>query len=959
MTDDDTTTGDGNSYVESDEDEVEDPLTGWNYLSIPTSNSDNVSLEADSGVEKLLLDTLKNEIQTIGSRVLARTNNNSNLLLEVSKLLIDPLIPCWTDAANAGNNEADTIVEQSHMREFITIFSYLSYYQKTHTIFFGNKAAHPPATSLNQNVFTRVLKGFSSPQRDTLPMSWDGPVKPCFSVSTCERRCNETNSTIAYIPNVSILSQDDDQYRLRSKLCEDIGLVRVNNPKKAFGPVSTGSVSLTSGITLSVHLSIGSESSLMTTKILMMNLLNVALPEQVKGKNIVAMDRGYWSTELVEYLSGAGFQLVGTYKRTQSSAFTFGDVSRRNQNQQYIPEIGCKTVYWAKKKVGQVNSYALAYRDGNGHVTTLFTTIRDIPLYTFHYIRKKDAVISHRSPQISNEMNKCVEELTHGQGGVEWHIIRATCGGITSTVASKFMRLCYSDMTDLDKSLLIQGLGVQPQAPRNTYTREVLSLKTCTQLKEILRNEMNLPVTGNKSQLIDRILETPPIIYDIRQEMLNVWFMKPLKTSPALKIGRENEKNIADKIIQFFSDNSSTDGTPYNVSFISEVGLVRSKTCTSLYTSADRLCFLSIGPRHNIGPWSCHYLCPVEIKTVVKDSTEDAALRRLSQIRQGKRIIPVCFGTEDFKSLVWNTSYRTQVLHHAAVLNSPFVLFAVGSTSKILYIAIIEFPSQIRVQYMDFSNRMNTEYLQWYTEPTSTFPTNMDCAHAKDLHTLTFWKQLQKSVQNFLDKNTDIPPAHDIRPYLVVLWNRLKGGQDVVSRQLKNVKVDFKHLTPRAFVFLRQILTQLLNCHLILRLVQVYVSGVDDFTSYESLKKHLNHKSTFENFLWEFAETWDREVVDGNTSGDPGNQMTTPPRVPKKNRVPFFNTPEGKRLRLSNVGHNQESSKKRNRCMLCRMNTTCRCVECGVYLCRQPFGNHRKSCWHKHHNNQRLVNLER
>ena len=66
-----------------------------------------------------------------------------------------------------------------------------------------------------------------------------------------------------------------------------------------------------------------------------------------------------------------------------------------------------------------------------------------------------------------------------------------------------------------------------------------------------------------------------------------------------------------------------------------------------------------------------------------------------------------------------------------------------------------------------------------------------------------------------------VNPAHDLRPHFVDLWNRFKGGQDVVSRQMSNVKVNFRQLSPRAFLVIRQIMTPLLNAHLALRLVKL------------------------------------------------------------------------------------------------------------------------------------------
>ena len=80
---------------------------------------------------------------------------------------------------------------------------------------------------------------------------------------------------------------------------------------------------------------------------------------------------------------------------------------------------------------------------------------------------------------------------------------------------------------------------------------------------------------------------------------------------------------------------------------------------------------------------------------------------------------------------------------------------------------------------------------------------------------------MAEELKVFLATNSQVNPAHDLRPHIVDLWNRLKGGQDVVSRQMSNVEVDFRQLSPRAFLIIRQVMTQLLNAQLALRLVQL------------------------------------------------------------------------------------------------------------------------------------------
>jgi hypothetical protein len=210
--------------------------------------------------------------------------------------------------------------------------------------------------------------------------------------------------------------------------------------------------------------------------------------------------------------------------------------------------------------------------------------------------------------------------------------------------------------------------------------------------------------------------------------------------------------------------------------------------------------------------------------------------------------------------------------------------------------------------------------------------------------------------------NNQVNPAHDLRPYIVDLWNRFKGGQDVVSRQMSNVKVNFWQLSPWAFLVIRQIMTQLLNAHLALRLVKLRLDDkVDEFTSYKNMKQSLNRMGTFSMFLYNFSENWEPNKNNNDNIDESSDTTTLPTSVPKRNWVPWFNSPEGgKRLRLSNEGHTLLSSVyPKKKCVLCDMNTTSKCAKCQVHICRFPFGRNRISCWAKHHTRQTIEKTKR
>ena len=126
-------------------------------------------------------------------------------------------------------------------------------------------------------------------------------------------------------------------------------------------------------------------------------------------------------------------------------------------------------------------------------------------------------------------MRNRVTELTHGQGGVEWHMMRSTSGAITSTTASIIFRHCQDDIPEESRCLLEHlGIRKKSQMPEPSFTEEVLQEKTVPQLKEILRQK-RLPIAGSKPILVNQILDAPLDQFDIRQELMKTWFLKPLK----------------------------------------------------------------------------------------------------------------------------------------------------------------------------------------------------------------------------------------------------------------------------------------------------------------------------------------------------------------------------------------------------------------------------------------------
>ncbi|KAE9259312.1 hypothetical protein PF008_g33398, partial [Phytophthora fragariae] len=89
-------------------------------------------------------------------------------------------------------------------------------------------------------------------------------------------------SEIGFINEVSIASLDDDLLRLRSNSVDDLGLTRIRNPKKGFGPAQHGIVSLVTGLFLGGHIASKGESVVDVVKILQRSLCGATTDSQIR-----------------------------------------------------------------------------------------------------------------------------------------------------------------------------------------------------------------------------------------------------------------------------------------------------------------------------------------------------------------------------------------------------------------------------------------------------------------------------------------------------------------------------------------------------------------------------------------------------------------------------------------------------------------------------------------------------
>ena len=270
--DDDNEEDDDESSYEYDDDDAE-VIGGW----LHDYNNFNIELTKNEPVDEFLKEVFEEEIRHINNTVMHLTNNGD--LNEIINIFIEPLIKVIVRASNASAVSGSERVNIQDAVHFIRCLIAMHIYRVTPSTFFQKTDLYPLANKLNKiqwkKVFYRLQQKQHSINKDS-EIFWDKPFTEDTSIREGEDAMARVNRQF-FLPDISIFSTDDDHLRLSSSECEDIGLPRKNNPKKAIGPVSTGIVSLTSGLTLANRIAGRGESDVDTIQILCQQLFNKPL----------------------------------------------------------------------------------------------------------------------------------------------------------------------------------------------------------------------------------------------------------------------------------------------------------------------------------------------------------------------------------------------------------------------------------------------------------------------------------------------------------------------------------------------------------------------------------------------------------------------------------------------------------------------------------------------------------
>lgn len=400
------------------------------------------------------------------------------------------------------------------------------------------------------------------------------------------------------------------------------------------------------------------------------------------------------------------------------------------------------------------------------------------------------------------------------------------------------------------------------------------------QLKKFIRHrnegrvaENRIKITGNKSVLIERLLSdnfdpwidggfTEFETRNVDQVLHDSWFMSPIGRGDCQAKGSANEKMIPKRFEEFM------EGRTLRLLQIEETGLVCSKNEGWFSSSVDGVSIFYNEMTQDLE------LILLEYKT----RSTNSSMSNIKCIRDELgELIEIDFGDDSkmddniilFKKAVPEKPYRNQLLMHCSVCMCTTVAYIENTMSEIIYVVVVKFPHNWLLDYKEiFRPLANKHILPFHEHNLQSDLSDIrkrgkelkayNWAVDEDTYVLTYalWRVLDERTRK--DGSEPLPPTENLVPAVVNGWNGLKGGVDVISRQLSNCRSCHPRQKIQASLILRTFFTLLVNCHVLERATNIFKHATRKgkvFKDYYELKKALNTYYCFKDYIGATIET--------------------------------------------------------------------------------------------------------
>lgn len=503
----------------SDESCVEDEEEVGEFADVPFTHHDNGSIEfeiEEGVVDAFLLAQAKTEVLEIRRRVLQKTLRMGRP--EHGTVELSHVIPLTLTTSifnkikshlseniamrNVGRKRSPIAdVSNSELEEFFKILCELGYTGKTLTKLFKDVERYPNRfgrawlSRLSKQRASEILAAFSGPRRamknrKNRSQSFEGLDKMDPELCSLIQQISEVGRRYGFVNESTIVSIDDDKHAHKSKHATEYGASLLQIFRQ-LGTVMHVAASVVTNIFVGGNIQCPGESKFECVKALVRDLSDAKTADLSKMSNVVTMDRGYQTWDVLRYLIESGCEVHGTVPRTKVSAFVYGrNTTGRDyvakEDQRRVQLKGSKGAYFATKRIQtrdkrKIDITCCAYRLGSSRIGLVQSTLPMCKpgMWTIkHYPQPKDNPfdiivgserVSERiidGTRIRDELvdeetseirSGCDNLLVHvnslsfltraqNQADLSWYLFRV--GLITSTVADSLCGACVDDFDD-------------------------------------------------------------------------------------------------------------------------------------------------------------------------------------------------------------------------------------------------------------------------------------------------------------------------------------------------------------------------------------------------------------------------------------------------------------------------------------------------------------------------------
>jgi hypothetical protein len=247
------------------------------------------------------------------------------------------------------------------------------------------------------------------------------------------------------------------------------------------------------------------------------------------------------------------------------------------------------------------------------------------------------------------------------------------------------------------------------------------------------------------------------------------------------------------------------------------------------------------------------------------------------------------------------------------------------------------------------------------------------------LSRIPFWRLVDKHVH---ERDAFYPPVRLFRHGIQSIYSRTKGGVDGSAQARAILRSPTSSFKWEQKIVSQTLKTLSVNAFISWRMLQTKrkLETKESFQDLDHFRACLNSVQSLADFVLDASkellivadrkEKECREIDQETTRGisrvplQEVSRLCDAARSRKRYRIPFFNTEDGVKLRLTIYGHETKHMGSKQHCALCGNNSATagwrghrssfQCSMCSVHLCVRLHHGFRKNCWTIWHTQRRL-----